>query len=502
MHEDNFNLRYYIALLFKRWYWIFLGGLVAALAALAVSLLLPKTYETTAAIAVVRSRTDVSFDDRIQTLEDYQLGDTRLAADRLKALLALADSNEVVRQVLEDVGDQLPASARRVNGLREIVDSKLTGDLLEFTARHEDPEVATAVVNSWAQAYVHHVNQIYGSSSEDVEAVGAQVVDARQTYEEAQQALQDFLADKEVLELTRTLERDLAIKQDSLDAYQESRVAIETNDTNTSRALLDNYYADLNEIEAWLDDAETLREQVDSRSGSFAATLGDALALIMLRGRVYGGQGPVDLQLDLANADIGGVDTSDVDNLIEVLETRREATEERIAALTAALGTGGAAGGVSLASHPLTDRIDALTDEIVDLETRLETEKARREAQRRELEATRDRTWQAYQALTAQQLELKIQAQSTGTEVRVADLAVVPEAPTGARVSGNTILAGIVGAFIALGGLLFLDWWSTGEGEHVQNADESFESAAYAPPAKAQDGAPATRKRQAADTSI
>lgn len=462
MYEDEMDLRYYARLLIRRWMWILAAALLAAIAAFGLGIMRPNVYEATAAAAIVRSRTDISLDARIQTLEDYQLGGGRLIEDRLAALRALADSNEVMRRVLDDVGGLLAPEARTMRALRSLVSVEQAGDMISFRVRHEDPEVAAAIANTLTQAYVDHVNQIYGASEGNVETISTQVEVARQRYDGAQNALQDYLADERLSTLSLTLERELGIKRALLNSYQQSRVAIETSDASASSELLTNLYTELKQLETWLADAQTLRDQVGANSGSFASRLGDTLALLMLRTRVYGGDGPLELQLDLANAEIDDIRPADVDNLIAALETRREVTRERIQTLTETLGSD-ETGIIIAGDQPLAARIDTLTREVIDLESQLESELAIRDAARRELESARDRAWDAYQALTSQLVEAEIQAQSSNTEVRIADMALVPESPVGSGIIMNSILAAIVAVMLAVGAILFLDWWSAEE---------------------------------------
>jgi uncharacterized protein involved in exopolysaccharide biosynthesis len=461
MYEDELNLRHYIRLFVRRWVWFVGAALLAGMAAFGLGMLRPAVYEANAAAAVVRTRTDISLDSRIETLEDYQLGGGRLIEDRMAALIALADSNAVMRSVLDDVGDQLAPEARTLGAVRGMSDVELKGDIIAFSVRHEDPELAAVVANSLTQAYVDHVNRIYGASEDNVENITAQVEVARQRYDGAQQELQAYLADERMSTLSLTLERELNIKRALLNSYQQSRVAIETSDASASSELLTNLYTELKQLDTWLADADTLREQVRSNSDTFAARLGDTLALLMLRSRVYGG-GPLEVQLDLANTELDSIGTADVDNLITALETRRQVTEERIQALSETLGSDEASG-VVLDEQPLLQRIETLTSEIIDLESRLESELATREADRRELEATRDRAWEAYQALTSQLVEAEIQAESSNTEVRVADVALAPEQPLGSGRLMNAALAAIVGVMLVAGVVVFVDWWSAEE---------------------------------------
>jgi hypothetical protein len=217
------------------------------------------------------------------------------------------------------------------------------------------------------------------------------------------------------------------------------------------------------------------------------------LALILLRSRVYSGahtvsaelqrggfalsgSEPIGLQLNLTEIGSEGISVADVDNLISVLEARRETTQARIDDL-AGDGLSGNANG-SPAYQTLSQRIAVLNDEIIALETQLETEVATRQAQQQTLEAARNRAWDAYQALTAQQVETAIQAQSGITEVRVADLALTPEAPVSSAVVMNVLLAIVIGMLVTIGLIFFLDWWHTSAEQHVDQTGKTADQEA------------------------
>jgi uncharacterized protein involved in exopolysaccharide biosynthesis len=462
MVEEEINLRYYITLLLKQWYWLAGAALLAAVAAFGLSSLRPAAYEATAAAAVVRSRTDISLDERIETLDDYQLGGGRQIEDRLAALRALAGSNEVMQSVLEDVGDRLAPDKRNLRSLRRMSSVELTGDMIAFSVRHAEPETAALIANILARAYVEHVNQVYGASEDNVENITVQAQIARERYDRSQHELESYLADERESTLSLTLERELGVKRALLDSYQQSRIAIETREATVSSELLSQYNREIVEIEAWLADAETLRAQVAANSGTFTARFGDTVAFLLLRGRVYGGDGPLEMQMDLANTGVNDIAVADVDNLIAALETRLETTRERIQRLAETVGS--AEGGVvSQSNQPLMQRIETLTSEISALESQLTGELATRDADRRELEAARDRAWDTYQALTGQVVVAEIQAQSSNSEVRIADVALTPESPVGSGSLTNAILAATVAVMFAAGVVVFLDWWSAGK---------------------------------------
>jgi hypothetical protein len=104
--------------------------------------LVPPTYEAETAVAVVRSRTDITFDSRIVTEDEAFARDQNA---RRSALVALVTSTDVVEAVLAEVGEQL---LPRIGSVRlrcaEMVQASSMGDLIRIRVRHRDPQTAAA----------------------------------------------------------------------------------------------------------------------------------------------------------------------------------------------------------------------------------------------------------------------------------------------------------------------------------------------------------------------
>jgi uncharacterized protein involved in exopolysaccharide biosynthesis len=64
--EEEIDLRQYITVLMRRWYWIAGLALAAAVVAFGVSSILPPTYEATALVVVTQPRYLFQFDSRVQ----------------------------------------------------------------------------------------------------------------------------------------------------------------------------------------------------------------------------------------------------------------------------------------------------------------------------------------------------------------------------------------------------------------------------------------------------
>jgi len=225
--DDEIDLRKYIDILLKRWREIlFFTVLIVILAAAAVLTLRAvgaPMYEAGANVAIVRTQTDVNFDERFTTSSDSNR--TQDVTSRRAALVGLAKSGTIAEAVIADLGDQLPEILLDPARLLRRIDASLStqngrtgqSDLIEITAEADSPEVAAAIANSWAKHYVQEVNRIYGQVPDEMMASVEQELNQAQTkYGVAQSSLESFLATTPL----NTLRRQVTETQESIRILQ------------------------------------------------------------------------------------------------------------------------------------------------------------------------------------------------------------------------------------------------------------------------------------------
>ena len=239
--SDEIDLTRYFNVVRQRWLEIVLVTVgVVVLAGVGVLLyrqMTPPVYEANATAAIVRTSTDVRFDERFTTTSDGQGLDVN---SRRTALVALVKSGSIAQQVIEEMGEQLPAGLRNPAELLNMITAELatasgragTSDLIQISAMASSPELAADIANAWVKAYVQQVNSIYGQVPDDMlGSVEAQLVEAQATYNTAQANLESFLAASQLDALTRqsgVISQTLGILQqgriDALNSYMSSLV--------------------------------------------------------------------------------------------------------------------------------------------------------------------------------------------------------------------------------------------------------------------------------------
>jgi len=476
--EIVIDLRRYIEVLVRQWRFVVGAPIIAAVVALVVSLILPPAYEARVYVAVAKQKVEVQFGTQIRTLTEEELmmaavGGAALVnrEARLATFRELVANPAIGEKVLPQFADRLRAldenlldTSRFLEDHVSVDEKNTKNDLIGIVVSLPDPVLAADIANAWAQAYEEHINSLYRSAQpKDAEAVQTQAEQSRQAYLTAQQELEAYLADNQIPRLNQ----QISILQTQIDSYQNALVETESlvnsQELAARRQLLGGYYGDLVMVERLLDDARALQQQIASGENSPAAAFGDALAMIFMRSRAFAGASsesgaPFSLQLQTPLTS-GPVAASDVEGLIQALEQRKEETKTKIADLTATLLDPQDYSPPQEAGAQMKDRIEKWTTEIQSLQARLEAE----EAHQKDLERQRDLAWDTYSQLAKKAVEVEVAAESGGTEVRVASLALPPAKPVSSRKLLNTALAGMVGLMLVVSAVFAAEWWQGGK---------------------------------------
>ena len=435
--EDEIDLRRYLDLILG-WHReiavITIGAMVlAALIILSLRYLLPATYRSSAAVTIVRTVSDVSFDERFRTTADETTTDATGAAARRSALLGLAMSGAVATDVIDELHDQLSVKERNPADLLDqisaesgpAIGTRVDSDLVRITARSDTPEKAAAIANAWARAYVRQVNTVYGQVPDEVLAsIQTELAKAAATYQKSQANLEANIARNRAEELTRQvtvmkqrLDQEATLVQAELPNWQQANEAL-----NAARAL---------------------RTQVEK--GGEAAARSNMVALQTMKLMVYGNP-PATLQLELR--DIPEVDQqamlADIDGLILSLEERLKDLESEVAERTDNLQASATPGQSAATSSTFA----TLYEQIRQLNAQVEAENAKQ----MQLAQQRDLDWESYKALSSKVAELNLTRAAASSEVRFAATAVPPREPVdqislvlGIGIAG---LVGLVAAFV------------------------------------------------------
>ncbi|HID85973.1 MAG TPA: hypothetical protein EYP55_01170, partial [Anaerolineae bacterium] len=347
---------------------------------------------------------------------------------RRQALEALVKSSSVAAEVVAKLGSMLEPEERDVSALLGMVETESNGDLIGIKVRGKDPGKITAIANAWGKAYERYVNELYGGRLQPLGSIQAQVAEARESYQEAEETLAKFLGDNQI----DALSREIAAKKDTLA----------------------DYYATKRQLDRFIADAKALREQLRGGTHSSQAAARNSLSLLILKANASNVSSalpmqpsalpmqpsalPMQLQLSLGQIPSGDEERTqlmqEVEILIANLEARRAGVQQFI------------------------DETP-LQQEILQLEEQLEREQARQ----RELTQARDLAWETYQTLARKEAEVQVASQVQDTEVRFAVPAVEPERPVAPKKMMNIAIAGVLGLMVGVFGAFFIEFLESGE---------------------------------------
>jgi len=406
---EEIDLRPYLVALFSNWMWIGGAAAVAALVAFGVSRSLPPTYEARAAVAIVEAREVVQFDSRFNSIEERQ---------PLTAYPELATSDELVQQLLAEVGSDLP-DVETVEGLRGMLEAQ-AGDhpsVVYLLVRHGDPETAAEVANAWATLFVAWAGDIYGTGDGE------------------QLAFYENQLDQ--------VEAELEAAEEALIAFEaRNRSSILGNQLSALQDTQTRYLNQERSIRFLLQDMRDLRDQLANEAPGGAVSIADQLAAVSLQLQAFNaseGQPPLMLQTD-AELDLTGKSRQEqvsyLENLIATMGTR-------------------------------LDEIDSNLNELEPQIMALQAEKEAVDVERARLNRDQTVAAETHEALARKVAEERIVAESTDQGVRLASQAAVPVSPAGPGWLSLTVISGMLGLTVGVTSVLALIWW---RGEEVAPA--------------------------------
>lgn len=426
--EQEIDLRPYILAIVRRWRMIVLIMLAAALITGIFASLRPPTQAASATLMILATNSEMRFDQRFVTANDSPF--TNPATQR-EALIALASSSTIEAQARANLPDDLRTQLPDTGDFARRMNVQTSGDLLRITAKDADVQRANTLVETWAQAYVQTVNEIYSKDNTLVQGIETEIKAAQQRYDTAQQELETFIGSSRQVQVEQQIKGLEALLDGSREAGQ---------------ALYTQYLSRTRELDLLVSDAQTLRQQIASGESN---DLASGLAALALRARVAGGQPlPVDLRFDNPGAlqQGEGASLSTLDRLIAVVQQRRNDLLQASQQLAQALATGTPSG------SGLTPDLRTQYEQEL---TTLKQEQEQLRAQQSVLTQRRDIALESLSILGRKLDEQRIASGTNQAEVRLIGTTVDPLPSALARVLLPTAIAAVVatllGTIAALG---------------------------------------------------
>lgn len=428
--EDEIDLRQYLDVLIRWWREIILITLsamvLAAVGILLARLILPAQYEASADVAIVRTVSDVNFDERFRTNPEELGADTASLSARRSALLGLVATGAIAEGVIAQLGDTLSVEERIPANLLEMVEATLgsadgtrgDSDLIRIKVTASDPDQAAAIANAWARLYVQEVNTIYGQVPNEVlTSIQDELASAEQQYLTSQANLEAFIAGNRIDELT------------SLVSVLQQRIEQEVS-------LQKAFLLQWEDTQEQLATVAALRTQIEQ--GGEGAARSTMVALQTLKMSVYSSP-TAGLQVEVR--DLPDVNQqamlADLNGLLQALTQRLTDLETKIAVSGAQLGS----------TQGVTSTLPSTLENLRSSKAQLEAETAKQ----LQLTQQRDLAWDTYKTVSSKVAELNLTRAAASSEVRFGAPAVAAIDSVQKVNLGISVLAsGILGLLIAV----------------------------------------------------
>ena len=222
--------------------------LLTGVAVLLVRALQTPAYASTATVAIIRTLTNIQFDERFTTSSDNTQGGDANA--RRAALVGLAYSGAIAERVAQQLGELLTEKERNPANLLEMVEAGIgsvdgrpgASDLIFVKATADSPTKAAAIANAWSSAYVEEVNRIYGQVPVTMlGSVENELTQSRTAYEQAQAALEAFLRQSQVETLTRQIQELTNLRQNLVDGKAQALNVYLSELVNSYQRIVQTY---------------------------------------------------------------------------------------------------------------------------------------------------------------------------------------------------------------------------------------------------------------------
>lgn len=406
---EEVDLRPYVEALIRRWQWIVGTAVAAAVLAFTVTSFLPPVYEASSLIAITAPRYRLQFDSRIQTVEE----DTPV----YRAFPEIALSDDVLAALFDRL-ETLPKGIGTPTDFRRIFSAENGNDpsLVRLSVTTEDPTISADVANAWAEIFVAQANNIFGG-----------------TDEENLLFLEEQLANSQ---------RELAEAEASLAAFQaRNRIMIITNRLDDLLTGQMQYLVEKRVIESVLEDAHTLRTQLDPAAASATASRADQIASLLLQIQAVSPISTsqvntvVPVQLQISDSP----EAITVAEQIDFLE-RLTAAQEAKAAL-------------------IDDSLAALEPDILAEQQALQQLQAEEAA----LISNRDLVKETSLSLARKVEEARITSQDVEGQVQLASRAAVPLSAAGPSRLLIALIAGMLGLMFGVAWWGLRTWWQQSE---------------------------------------
>ncbi len=396
--EIEIDLKKYVDIVTSRWRLLLTSVVIASILGGLIGVIVPPTYEATATIALVKTATQVEFDERIKTVTQGESNVATTADTRRATFVGLVENAAIANTIAKQLDTSLTDEEKNPARLLEKINAAASGrgDLVLIQVRDPNPQKAAAIATAWAQEYERFVNNLYaGAPAEYSTSIDNEYQRAVQGFNQAQTAFEGFIKSSQIdslqraisetqqlldtlqlgkqVALTSVISEQLKVNSEIISAYlgaqsanrlvafrkeQEgrrelveayltalnlARVRVISEQVNSDLSLLGTLQNTKARVRQFTGDATAMRDQV--QQGGDAAVQSNSIALSLLKSQVFALNLPlsntIQLQLLPSTSTITANELLiDLDGLVASLKGREKSLTEEIRSVSDRLLSG------------------------------------------------------------------------------------------------------------------------------------------------------------------
>jgi len=377
--------------------------IVSLLVGIIFALLQKKVYTAEAALLIGSVKPEITFEPKIQ---DKEYLESNIIEERKKTIAEFVKSSVIISEVLfkaEQEGivkkDELKLQDL-ISKKSKVIDVTITGSIIKVKVSLPSKQQAKFFADEIVKTTVEKSSILFSSIQK--ESIDEEIKKAKQKYNEAVIKYNQFVNNNRILELSTKIDYLTQMYN-----YYKQRIA---------------------EIEKYLWQTKSLKEQIEYGAVTSVGEFADMLALLKFKSSIFAGSSELPLKLEITQVGTQKVDKTnisevvkEIDSIISILEKRKKEFEEEL-------------------------KTKNYEQQIRELQVELEKENDRK----KELMKNRDLLWETLTSLERKKEELVIKNGVKEEIVKVAYLSILPEYPESGNRKVIVLLSCCIGILLGI----------------------------------------------------
>ena len=262
-------------------------------------------YKAGSALLLSGVRTEVLFEPRIQTKDDFEKA--RGSFDvRRKTIEVILTNDSIVKELVKQLSGSFINEKNNIDSLKNCLKLSFEGEIFKLDVISDTAEKAKELSDKWTQLGADKINELFSDNLNHVNIV-TKIGETKNVYNRTNKDYSNYVLNNQVLKISKELDN----LRNMYSYYKESIISIEKL--------------------VW--QAKAIQQQVEGSSDVGVSNLSNQLALLKFKATVFAGGTELPLKFDISsqagnNLQVTQSDKKliieDLANLIKLFENRKK----------------------------------------------------------------------------------------------------------------------------------------------------------------------------------